>query len=160
MGRIIKGDKPIPTEQLIKARLETITRNAIATTQETTVQYAKESEHKFTDEEYKDHFRETSGRVLECSEPWYKNPQEAGFDSPKGWGEQPKTIEGGEISNLFYTPDWEERRYELAKAAMQGILANQEYQVSQDGCYPPYIQNLVKDSISFADEMINQLKTT
>jgi len=54
--------------------------------------------------------------------------------------------------------NWEQRRYELAKAAMQGILANQEYQVSQDGCYPPYIQNLVKDSISFADEMVKQFK--
>jgi len=62
-----------------------------------------------------------------------------------------------EISNEE-NAKWEQRRYELAKSAMQGILANQEYKIDKEGCYRPYIQNLIKDSISFADEMINSLK--
>ena len=45
---------------------------------------------------------------------------------------------------------WEVRRYELAKAAMQGILVN-----TTDFGYKP---ELVKDCIAFADEMIKQLK--
>ena len=104
----------------MKAGVEMITDEHIATTDTTTVEKTKEFE------------------------------REVDFDSPKGWGEQPKTIEGGEISNLVYTPDWEERRYELAKAAMQGILVN----VRDFGC----IQEVVRDSIYFADEMVRQFK--
>jgi len=45
---------------------------------------------------------------------------------------------------------WEVRRYELAKAAMQGIIVNA---TSFD-----YVAELVRESIDFADEMIRQLK--
>ncbi len=51
---------------------------------------------------------------------------------------------------VWETAKWEARRYELAKAAMQGIIVN----VRDFGC----ISEVVRDSISFADEMIKQLK--
>lgn len=50
--------------------------------------------------------------------------------------------------------DWEERRYELAKAAMQGYCANSlEYVVSSANH-----ENIAEWSISTADAMIEKLK--
>ena len=46
--------------------------------------------------------------------------------------------------------DWEQRRYELAKASMQGLLSNPDV-VGLD---------VIIDSIAFADKMIAQLKQT
>ena len=49
--------------------------------------------------------------------------------------------------------DWEQRRYELAKAAMTGIMGNCDEQLCQ-----MEIPKIVKITIECADEMIKQLK--
>lgn len=53
----------------------------------------------------------------------------------------------------FETIDWEQRRYELAKAAMQGFCSNPHEQImSADS-------NIVAEwSIGFADSLIKKLK--
>lgn len=57
-------------------------------------------------------------------------------------------------AEFVHSIDWEQRRYEIAKAAMQGILTTEreEYHYNSKS-------SLVKDSIEYADELINQLKT-
>ena len=52
--------------------------------------------------------------------------------------------------------DWEQRRYELAKAAMQSLLANPS--IVKDYVTDSSIQWIDNYSIIFADEMIKQLK--
>lgn len=47
--------------------------------------------------------------------------------------------------------DWEQRRYELAKAAMQGLLANNSYTKIN-------IFSLAEDSCNCADAIIQRLK--
>lgn len=47
--------------------------------------------------------------------------------------------------------DWEQRRYELAKAAMQGLLANYHYPNIN-------IYSLAEDSCDYADAVIERLK--
>lgn len=47
--------------------------------------------------------------------------------------------------------DWEQRRYELAKAAMQGLLAN--YNNTNANIY-----SLAEDSCDYADAVIERLK--
>lgn len=49
--------------------------------------------------------------------------------------------------------DWEQRRYELAKAAMQGYCANTEIAVSGND-----IEHISEWSVSTADAMIKRLK--
>lgn len=49
--------------------------------------------------------------------------------------------------------DWEQRRYELAKAAMQGYCANTEIAVSGND-----IEHISEWSVSTADAMIQKLK--
>lgn len=49
--------------------------------------------------------------------------------------------------------DWEQRRFELAKAAMTGIMGNCDEQLCQ-----MEITKIVKITIECADEMIKQLK--
>lgn len=49
--------------------------------------------------------------------------------------------------------DWEQRRYELAKAAMQGFCSNSQKQlINVDSSI------MAKLSICFADALINKLK--
>lgn len=51
--------------------------------------------------------------------------------------------------------DWEQRRYEIAKAAMVGQLASPIV----EGIDPnPSIQDVCKLSVMFADALINELK--
>ena len=45
--------------------------------------------------------------------------------------------------------DWEQRRYEIAKAAMQGIVSNYGLKYKDDHA---------AEAVAFADELINQLK--
>lgn len=54
--------------------------------------------------------------------------------------------------------DWEQRRYELAKAAMQGILCNSAYEIYDNGFYKTNIELIASSSIQYADEMVEQLK--
>jgi len=56
----------------------------------------------------------------------------------------------GRIETEFVHPiDWEQRRYEIAKAAMQGIVSNYGLK---------YKDNHAAEAVAFADELINQLK--
>lgn len=50
--------------------------------------------------------------------------------------------------------DWERCRYELAKTAMQGLLANSNEVITTTN-----MKDLIKWSIEYADEMIRQLDT-
>ena len=55
------------------------------------------------------------------------------------------------ISNVtFETIDWEQRRYEIAKAALQGVLADSTINLENE--------KLVEYCISAADEMVKQLR--
>lgn len=56
--------------------------------------------------------------------------------------------------------DWEERRYEIAKEAMNAILSNSKWADNNNtfGCY--YNINVIEMSMFYADELIKQLKHT
>jgi hypothetical protein len=54
--------------------------------------------------------------------------------------------------------DWEQRRYELSKAAMQGMISNW-VEERTDKSYASNISNLCKMSIDIADAMIQELKS-
>lgn len=57
----------------------------------------------------------------------------------------------------FETIDWEQRRYEIAKAAMQANLSNPEILqfITKDGVP---IERVAKCSIQYADALIKELK--
>lgn len=55
------------------------------------------------------------------------------------------------VGNLVI--DWEQRRYELAKAAMQGFCSNSHEQGMSNGSYMT-----AQRSLSYADALINKLK--
>lgn len=58
-----------------------------------------------------------------------------------------------EIIQLGSSIDWEQRRYELAKAAMQGFCSNPHQQIMDAD------SNIVAEwSIGFADSLIKELK--
>lgn len=65
------------------------------------------------------------------------------------------TIDARFVDIIDYTPsiDWEQKRYELAKAAMQGFCSNPHEQImSADS-------NVVAEwSVGFADALIKKLK--
>lgn len=52
--------------------------------------------------------------------------------------------------------DWEQRRYELVKSAIAGILANPQWEKQSSLGY--YKENVVGNALSYADEAIRQLK--
>jgi hypothetical protein len=57
--------------------------------------------------------------------------------------------------------DWEQRRYELAKSAMQGILSdiNQSHYACSEENYEKYIpKGIARLAIACADVLINELK--
>lgn len=57
--------------------------------------------------------------------------------------------------------DWEQRRYELAKSAMQGILSdiNQSHYACSEENYEEYIpKGIARFAIVCADALINELK--
>ena len=67
---------------------------------------------------------------------------------------QAKIKATGEVFNIKSSDiDWEQRRYELAKAAMMGIMGNCDENLCQ-----MEIPKIVKITIKCADEMIKQLK--
>ena len=57
--------------------------------------------------------------------------------------------EGNELTSEI---DWENRRYEIAKAAIQAIINIQNYELGWDN------NILCSDAINVADELIKQLK--
>lgn len=71
----------------------------------------------------------------------YGNPIELSFDEVEILQERSDNI------------DWEQRRYELAKAAMQGLCSNPHQQIMDAD------SNMVAEwSIGFADSLIKKLK--
>lgn len=54
--------------------------------------------------------------------------------------------------------DWEQRRFELAKAAMQGMLSNPTYDVYDNSFSDDNATLIASSSIKYADELIKQLK--
>lgn len=59
------------------------------------------------------------------------------------------------IDNWEKEIDWEQRRYEIAKDALTGIIAEE----SVPGCDPfHYIDEDVSKAVQYADELIKQLK--
>lgn len=59
------------------------------------------------------------------------------------------------IAKTLRTPDWEQRRYEIAKAAMVGQLASPII----EGVDPnPSMQDVCIRAVKFADALIEKLK--
>nr|UVX48864.1 MAG: hypothetical protein [Bacteriophage sp.] len=58
-----------------------------------------------------------------------------------------------EIIQLGSSVDWEQRRYEIAKAAMQGFCSNPHEQIMSVGS-----NMTAQRSLSFADALIKKLK--
>ena len=58
-----------------------------------------------------------------------------------------------ELDFFSETIDWEQRRYELAKAAMQGFCSNPHEQGMSNGSYMT-----AQRSLSYADVLIKKLK--
>lgn len=70
-------------------------------------------------------------------------------------------IEPFRVDDLLIIPeyaiDWEQRRYEIAKAAMIGVLA----MPTIEGVNPnPTMNDVCKLSVKFADALIEELKKT
>lgn len=66
-----------------------------------------------------------------------------------------------EIIQLESNIDWEQRRYELAKAAMQGILSDEEeigYACSEATCKDEVHKAVARFAVAYADALINELK--
>lgn len=83
----------------------------------------------------------------------YGNPIELSFDEVEIFQERSDNI------------DWEQRRYELAKAAMQGILSNEtevNYACSEADYKKEEVRTVPKSiaqfAIACADALINKLK--
>ena len=83
----------------------------------------------------------------------YGNPIELSFDKVEIFQERSDNI------------DWEQRRYELAKAAMQGILSDEEevrYACSEADYKKREVRTIPKSiaqfAIACADALINELK--
>ena len=53
------------------------------------------------------------------------------------------------------TIDWEQRRFELIKSAMQGRLASVDHRF---GFQKSFIDSIARDSVKMADSMLEQLK--
>lgn len=64
-----------------------------------------------------------------------------------------KYLKISELDFFSETIDWEQRRYELAKAAMQGFCSNSHEQGMSNGSYMT-----AQRSLSYADALINKLK--
>ncbi|RGZ41151.1 hypothetical protein DW989_04620 [Bacteroides stercoris] len=66
-----------------------------------------------------------------------------------------------EIIQLESNIDWEQRRYELAKAAMQGILSDEEevgYACSEATYKDEVPKAVARFAVAYADALINELK--
>lgn len=64
-----------------------------------------------------------------------------------------KYFKVSELDFFSETIDWEQRRYELAKAAMQGFCSNPHEQGMSNGSYMT-----AQRSLSYADALIKKLK--
>ena len=88
-----------------------------------------------------------------------KHLQKIGFDTSDGsmcfeWNESDSdNMVYRECELDFSAIDWEQRRYELAKAAMQGFCSNSHEQVMNAS-----LNMTVEWSLGFADALIKKLK--
>ena len=88
--------------------------------------------------------------VSECDS--YGTPLNFGYDEIEIIPDLSNTI----LLKHEKTIDWEQRRYELAKEAMNGILSNSRWdKVSDIGFFK---SNVVGNAISYADEIIEKIK--
>ena len=77
-----------------------------------------------------------------------------------------KRIRGMKILDAYSDEVWEQRRYEIAKDAMVGIIANShddDYRVVESGCSRNYKYKLaraeiVRRAVLYADALIAELK--
>lgn len=66
-----------------------------------------------------------------------------------------------ELEFLKEEIDWNRRRYEIAKSAMQGILSNESIEISlNDESYEYHClaKDIAKTSVIYADALIDELK--
>lgn len=58
--------------------------------------------------------------------------------------------------------DWEQRQYEIAKSAMNAILANREMVAAMIKCHNPkgFEYQVARSSVQFANALIAELKKT
>lgn len=71
-----------------------------------------------------------------------------------------KSYMGYELDFNFKAVDWEQRRWEAAKVAMQGILSNTEC-LNADNVIEyedDYAKKVARSAIHYADALINELK--
>lgn len=57
--------------------------------------------------------------------------------------------------------DWEQRRYEIAKAAMQGIISNESIEITlndENYEYYSFSKDIGKAAVTYADALITELK--
>lgn len=59
-----------------------------------------------------------------------------------------------DFDDLYPTINWEQRRFELAKSAMQGILTN----MTRGSAFSDYEDRVAIQSIQYADAVIAKLK--
>ena len=66
-----------------------------------------------------------------------------------------------ELEFLDEEIDWNQRRYEIAKSAMQGILSNESIEINlNDSSYEYHglAKDITKTSVIYADALIDELK--
>ena len=68
------------------------------------------------------------------------------------------------IAKTLRTPDWEQRRYEIAKDVMYSLIATEGIRIGDDEKIENDVysidKHLIEVSLRIADELIKQLKNT
>ncbi len=93
-----------------------------------------------------------TGEIVDVKFVVHPNPN---VDDTYWWCEdKQKSYHKNELDFIKYDIDWEQRRYELAKEAMNGLLC-----AIVDGVNPtPIVEDTVKLSLTLADALIRKLK--
>lgn len=92
--------------------------------------------------------------IIECVD---SNQYWIDLDNGK-WRWTDEMFEDENKEDITKTIDWEQRRYELAKASMQGMLSNNSYDVYDNSFSDKNEEIIASLSIKYADELIKQLK--
>ena len=93
-----------------------------------------------------------TGEIVDVKFVVHPNPN---VDVTYWWcDDKQKTYHKSELDFIKYDIDWEQRRYELAKEAMNGLLC-----AVVDGVNPnPSVEDTVNLSLTLADALIRKLK--
>lgn len=93
-----------------------------------------------------------TGEIVDVKFVVHPNPN---IDVTYWWCEdKQKSYHKSELDFIEYDIDWEQRRYELAKEAMNGLLS-----AIVDGVNPtPSVEDTVMLSVTLADALIRKLK--